>query len=341
MSRKIVPSKVIESAGLAANLVAGRHVFEEYKSRRSPQTLRRQKADLELLVQFLKEFNAAPEGDLQSDPESWRGATWGLFEAFRRWQLDQGYAITSINVRLSTVKKYAGLAFKAGVISAADYAQIRIVSGYSHQESLYVDEKRQAEGLATRKGAKKAEPVNLTPDVIKALKRSHPDSPQGRRDALLMCLLLDHGLRCGEIARLRVSDFHIKEGQLIFYRPKVDKVQTHALSHDTFRALVAYRDSGDCPESSQLLLRSSNKSGRLTKPGMSERAITRRVNELGLLHEIENLSAHDGRHSWATRAARGGTDPFTLREAGGWNSLDMARRYIEDSKIANEGVKLD
>lgn len=51
-----------------------------------------------------------------NDPESWRVASWGLVEAFRRLQLDQGYAVESINVRLSTIKTYAGLAHKAGII---------------------------------------------------------------------------------------------------------------------------------------------------------------------------------------------------------------------------------
>lgn len=342
MTGKIVPPTSVEMAGQAANQVAARHVFEDYRQRKSANTLRRQKADLDLLVRFLTEFNAAPDGDLQTDPESWRGTSWGLVEAFRRWQLDQGYAVQSINVRLSTVKRYAALAFKAGIIAAEDYALIQAVTGYTHQESQYVDEKRISVGLPTRKGAKKAEAVTIPPDTAQALKLKHPETPQGRRDALLMCLLLDHGLRCGEIARLKVSDFNLSDGLLTFYRPKVDKVQTHTLSKDTRLMLTAYINGGDCPEGAESpLLRSSNKSGKLTKPGMSERAITKRVNELGLIWGIQNLSAHDGRHSWATRAARNGTDPFALQEAGGWNSLAMPRRYVEEAQIANEGVKLE
>jgi len=50
------------------------------------------------------------------------------------------------------------------------------------------------------------------------------------------------------------------------------------------------------------------------------------------------LSAHDLRHTWATRAARSGVDPFRLQQAGGWSSLAMPRRYVEDSEIANEGM---
>lgn len=48
----------------------------------------------------------------------------------------------------------------------------------------------------------------------------------------------------------------------------------------------------------------------------------------------------DLRHGWATRAAKGGTDAFALRDAGGWSSLVMPSRYVEDSAISNERVKL-
>jgi hypothetical protein len=50
--------------------------------------------------------------------------------------------------------------------------------------------------------------VHIAQKQAKKLK-SQPDTPQGRRDALLMCLLLDHGLRVGEVARLQVSDFDL------------------------------------------------------------------------------------------------------------------------------------
>ena len=73
---------------------------------------------------------------------------------------------------------------------------------------------------------------------------------------------------------------------------------------------------------------------------MSDRAINHRVGVLSQQSGVDGLSPHDCRHYWATRAARQGTDPFAVQEAGGWNSLAMPRRYVEAAKIANEGVKL-
>jgi hypothetical protein len=47
-------------------------------------------------------------------PAAWQSITYGLIETFVRWQLQQGYAIGSINVWLATIKKYCALATKAG-----------------------------------------------------------------------------------------------------------------------------------------------------------------------------------------------------------------------------------
>jgi len=88
------------------------------------------------------------------------------------------------------------------------------------------------------------------------------------------------------------------------------------------------------------LLRRSKKNEELGTPGISERAVTARVRLLGERLGVMGLSAHDCRHYWATSAARHGTDPFVLQEAGGWSSLAMPRRYVEENGVANEGVKL-
>ena len=332
----VLPGGELDRAGKAANQAAARHRFSAYRQRRAGETLRRQEADLGLFAQFLTDLLDIEIGDLSSRPQTWRGITWGLVEAFIKWQLEQGYAVSSINVHLSTIKSYARLAMQAGVLTDQDYALIRAVQGYSRKERRRLDGKR----LRTRIGAKKENPVTITPDQAQALKFAHDlQKGQGRRDSLLMCLLLDHGLRVGEVAALLVEELDLNLGQLRFYRPKVGKEQVHRLSADTLRAARAYAGSGDMPAAG-FLLRRSKKNEDLGKAGMTGRAITMRVSELGKHHGLFGLSAHDCRHYWATSAARHGTDPFTLQEAGGWSSLAMPRRYIEDNKIANEGIRL-
>jgi len=308
-----------------ANRAALRYVFDEYKSRKAANTLRRQAADLALFVQFIQsvQFDA---GELHSEPEAWRAISWGLVDAFCKWQLSEGYAVGSVNVRLSTVKTYARLAMRAGVLSAETYAQIKAVKGYGHKEGRNVDTRRAQTRKPLSEGGRKVAAVEIDAGAAVQLK-TQPDTPQGRRDALLLCLLLDHGLRVGEAAVLTVNDFNLPAGTLTFYRPKTGQWTTHKLTADTLRAAHNWFNSGDAPAMGPVL-RGSRKGGQLTAAGMSERAITARVRTLGRAIGLEGLSAHDCRHSWA------------LMHAGGWNSPAMPLRYVNAGAIQNEGIRL-
>jgi integrase len=259
-------------------------------------------------------------------------------EGFSRWLLLQGYSVSSVNVRLSTVKTYSRLAVQAGSLPPEEQALIRLVQGYSQREARRVDARRAAADVPQRLGLKKAAPIAISHKQAARLK-NQPDTPQGRRDALLLCLLLDHGLRAGEAALLLVEDFDLPAGLFRFRRPKVDKVQTHRLTPDTLAAARRYLQVDALPAGK--LLRASRKDGSLRQAGLSTRAISGRVAFLGEAIGLPGLSAHDCRHHWATRAARSGTPLERLQDAGGWNSLAMPSRYIESAEVANDGVDLE
>jgi len=342
-------------AGQAANQAAAAATFTDYINRKADNTLRRQKFDLILFAEYLATVAALtpPESGaawLQSDqgnkwltgqaealardPASWAGVTWGLVEGFVKWQLNQGYAVGSVNVRLSTIKTFARLASKAGAITPADYTLIRAVSGYSDKEAKRVDRRRDV----TRLGRKKAAPVDLTEEQAAQLKQQ-PDTPQGRRDSLLMCLLLDHGLRVSEVAALEVGGFDLQRRRFTFYRAKVDREQTHKMTPDTFKAARAYLQKDAPPLGS--LMTGSRRDGSLAAPGWSVQKMTARVKGLGEVAGVNSLSPHDCRHYWATLAAKNGTQIDRLQDAGGWsNPITPLTRYIRPAQIANEGVKL-
>ena len=326
---------ILETAGTAASLAAAKYRFEDYRSRLSAQTVRRQNADLVLFADFLYDVKVTRVGALNEDPEAWRGVSWGLVEAFVKWQLKEGYAVASVNVRLSTVKSYARLAFQAGTLSAEEYALIRSVQGYARREKRRIDARR----VQSRVGLKKETPVTLTPEQTAALKDQPLETAQGARDGLLMALLLDHGLRAGEVAGLTMENLDLSAGLLKFFRSKVAKTQTHRLSADFRRAALSYTKFIGFLNPAEPILRRLNRNGDLLSTALSPRGISLRVTELGKALGIEHLSAHDCRHTWATQAARTGTDPFRLQQAGGWSSLAMPRRYVEDSEIANEGME--
>lgn len=348
MSLDLIPlpeNSPIVLAGKAANHAAARASFDDYRSRRPHNTIRRQDADLTLFADFLKDAGA-PVGDLATDPQQWQGITWGLVEGFVKWQLMNGYAVGTVNLRLSTVKTYAQLALKAGALDVSEYARIRTVKGYSQSDKLTVDQTRRSNGIETRrstkaratsKASKKTEPVFLSKEQRDAL-IEQPDTPKGIRDALMVCLMLEQGLRVGEVVILQRADFDLSSGLLRVYRPKTQKTQVHRLTEKTLAAARSYLKIA--PKDGNIWRRGAEKGNAdLTEQGMSERAINYRLAMFGRHMGIDNLSAHDLRHTWAERAKK--NPAKTLQEAGGWNSPAMPLRYQKSSEIANDGLLLE
>lgn len=232
-----VMNDLMQQAGQAANQQAVRVAFADHTARKANNTIRRKIADLILFETFLNSVNV-PASGLYDNPEAWHGVTWGIVKAFAAWQLKQGYAVTSVNGRLSTVRTFAKLAAQAGTITAEESILIASVRGYDSKEARHIDAARRRDGLNTRAGAKKSEAVTIPQDVAEALK-AQPTTPQGKRDGLLMCLLLEHGFRVGEIAILTRQAFDMKAGTLTLHRPKVNKTQTHTLTPATRKASAA------------------------------------------------------------------------------------------------------
>jgi integrase len=178
--------------------------------------------------------------------------------------------------------------------------------------------------LEIHEGRKKAEPILLDADQITAIKEQ-PDSPEGRRDKLLVCLALDHGLRVSELVILQRSDFYLEAGTVTFDRPETGQSATLKLSDETVEAARKYF-GGDVPGFGNVWCPSL--SGQSVSTGM----ISRRIRTLGKRIAIDNLSPDDLRHTWATNAAQN-TPLDQLLYAGGWTSVSSALPYVKNAKI--------
>ena len=202
------------------------------------------------------------------------------------------------------------------------HTHIQGVKGIARKQARNIDARREI----TRIGYKKAQAVDIPPELLPALK--HPATGSlAKRDALLMCLLLDHGLRVGEVVLLKRNHIHLRGRLLTFYRPKVDEPQNDRLTDDTLAAARLYLPT--LPAKQESLF------------DLAIISVQERVRTLGELAGIRGLSPHDCRHSWATRAARHGTPLERLKQAGGWSNIQTPLRYIKESAIANDGVILE
>src|SRR6266699_1257393 len=318
---QVEPARSMAEAATLAQQYSRAAKLTKYQKGLRPETLRRQKTDLRTCADFLESIGVEP-GDFYNDLDAWAEITPDLIETFVQWQKRQGYAIGSINVRLATVKAYCHLAFSAGKLDTDTHTHIQGVKGIQRKQARNIDAGRETK----RVGDKKAEPVDIPLELLYRLK--HPETGfLAKRDALLMCLLLDHGLRVGEIVILERNQIHLRGRMLTFYRPKVDEPQTDRLTDDTLAAARAYLPT--LPAKQESLF------------DLAITSVQERVRTIGELVGIQGLSPHDCRHSWATRAARHGTPLERLKQAGGWSNIQTPLRYIKDSAIANEGVILE
>ena len=338
MTNTLAPTNAaMATLAQSADHAAAGYVFADFRSRKAANTLRAHDADLASFAEFLGFQRVTVDAAaLATDPAAWSGVSWGVVDAFVKWLLQRGYAVGSVNRKLSTVKCYARLASKAGVIDAGALRLVETVSGYSRGEGMELDKRRPV----TRTGAKKTAHTPITRRDAALLKAGRlVDSPQGIRDDLMMALLLDHGMRVSEVAGLLRENVNLADGTFTFWSIKVKKWLTHAMTTDSRTAFLEYIGGGHAPASGPIL-RPSRQGGELVDGAMSVRAINKRVGALGREIGLDTLSPHDCRHYYATTAARNGTDAMALRDAGGWSSLAMPGRYVERAKIANRGVNL-
>lgn len=354
----------LEIAGQIANRVAGDHVFRRYLEEKAPNTRKRQARDLELFAEYLLDARIPLENgaDFQYDPAAWQGVTWGIVEGFVQWLLGEGYAISTVNARLSTVRIYARLAMKAGAISGEEEARIQNVKGFSRRAGLNVDQQRdqtridevtyayKPEGekkrvVVNRRSTKKPGPTSLDEETAVLLKQPRNNSPQAYRDALMMCLLLDHGLRASEAALIRSGAVNLAAGVITFHRPKVQGTDhewtTHKLTPDTRRVMTPYLQKfypAALEEEDPLLLGTTRlckdgSGGQLRRSGLNRVRISERVAWLGEQLGIAKLSAHDCRHFCATQMAQLGYGVDELLAWFGWTSAQTAMRYVAGVEV--------
>jgi len=336
--------------------------FSEFRSLKAERTRNSHDNDLRLFATCLADARVIVEADVEAfatalatSAAAWQGVTGDVVAAFRTWLLGNGYAQASIGHALATLRVYARLANEAGALSDGDYASIRGVGGWSGREAMRKDKERTQEGCSTRIGRKRTAAEMHNTDVTAAQLRTlkhypDPTTPQGRRDRVLLALLIDFGLRVGELELLPVNKttfdlgngdvrwigVDMAAGLVSYYAEKTHVVVTLKQTPDVAAALRAWFDSGDAPAMGALL-RASRKGGALVHAGMTRTAIAQRVRELSQAAIDRELSPHDLRHASTTELVRRHPDRLDdISATRGWKpGSRMIYTYAKERQIAN------
>lgn len=332
----------LAAAGLAANAAFQHDTFADYRAQCRPNTLRRHDYDLRSFSTFLASFGIQRTAEaLARDPQAWRGITYGILAAFRHWLEEKGEATGTIETRIATLHQYCRLAGPpprgAGIFSPEELAALLYIKAPRGKAARNLDEQRTARHIPTRVGHKKATFTEISASEAELLKRTTlPPPPPERfprqhdqllaaRDALMLCLFIEHALRCSELVALDVTSINLARHTLTIYSEKTHDRNVHEMQEKTEAAASAYLK--------QL--------GRTTGPlfegyrgkRITTRAINKRVGEIGRFLGIDHLSPHDLRHFFTFDALGNGLPLDLVQGIGGWTSPHMPLLYAKRNTV--------
>ncbi len=139
-----------------------------------------------------------------------------------------------------------------------------------------------------------------------------------KRNIALILLMLDTGLRLGEIGRLKVADIRL-DALEIYVSPygtgKKTKSRIVPISKKTSLALWHYLSQNKIDPRQPLFQ-------------LSLSSIRSLLQQLGKSAAVPHVHPHRFRHTFAIEYLRNGGDIFTLQRILGHSSLEMVRRYL-------------
>ncbi len=350
-------------AGIAADRAYRPRIFSDYQLKKSEATRQAQQNDLKLFSRFLASCGLQRSAEaLYHDPQAWSGMNYALLEGFRVWlyyeqpkQEDgkqHGFTVGSVKRRLSTVRTYSQLAYKSGVISMEEYQRIQVVATDSHSDGVNIDEHRRGMEITPHIIERKNTKTVVKRPQASQLKKTTTHNESARvhdqllqeRDELLMCLLIEHGLRVSEIVCLNVSSIDLAEKTIAVKRSKTYSKGTLRLMPGTYLAaaryiplLNEYRSiiSFDAVEQETPLFY-GYEGQRITRFGIYDR-----VRELGTRVGIKNLSPHILRNYWVQDAFRQKSNSLDIiQQYGGWKSAIMPLYYAQQHRPLTEDFKI-
>ena len=141
------------------------------------------------------------------------------------------------------------------------------------------------------------------------------------RDRCICALMLDSGLRKGEVVTLATSRLHVVEGYAIV-DGKGNKQRSVPLGLFTRKCIMQYLSKRpDCERQDAFFL--TNNGSPITDNTVKQ--MFHRLKEDTL---IPRIRPHLLRHTFATRFLENGGDIYTLQQILGHSSLEMVKKYV-------------
>ena len=232
-----------------------------------------------------------------------------LILEFRAAMLDRELGASTINVKLSAIRKLVDEAKRAGVIGAEEASQMSDIPNVRQN--------------GTRLGNW------LTKEQAKEL-LAVPDRStlKGKRDYVVLALLTGCALRRNELAMLEVETIQLREGRWVLADVcgKGRRIRTVAVPLWVKQGINVWMTAAKIEDGR--LLRRVSKSGKILGERLSDWAVWSVVEQAAKQIGIERFGAHDLRRTCAKLCRKAGGDLEQIKFLLGHSSIQTTERYL-------------
>jgi len=226
------------------------------------------------------------------------------------WRAGMGsLSPSTINVRLSAVRKMAAEARRAGMIGQEEVASLTDIPNI-RQQGIRVG------NWLTREQTK---------DLLAVPDRS---TLKGKRDYVILALLVGCALRRHELAELEVETIQQREGRWVLadLEGKGRRIRTVAIPIWVKQGINVWISASGIEDGR--LLRSISKSDKINRKTLSDWAVWSVVEQSSKQIGIEHFGAHDLRRTCAKLCRRNGGDLEQIKFLLGHSSIQTTERYL-------------
>jgi integrase len=216
---------------------------------------------------------------------------------------------STINVRLSAIRKLVGEAMRNGMIGREEADNLTDIPNVRQKGTRLGN-------WLTREQAKE---LLAVPDRSKL---------KGKRDYVIIALLVGCALRRRELATLNIEDIQLREGRwvIIDLRGKGGRIRTVAVPTWVKQGINAWMIAAKIEDGR--LLRPVSKSGKILRDELGDWAIWSVVEQSSKQIGIEHFGAHDLRRTCAKLCRKSGGDLEQIKFLLGHSSIQTTERYL-------------
>ncbi len=239
-----------------------------------------------------------------------------LLLEFKAAMLERQLSASTINVKLSAVRKLVDEAKRAGVLGADEASQMSDIPNVPQRGNR----------LGNWLTKKQVKELLAVPD------RS---TLKGKRDYVILALLTGCALRRNELAELDIETIQQREGRWVLadLEGKGRRVRTVAIPLWVKQGINAWMTAASIEDGR--LLRSIRKGGKKIGAGLSDWAVWSVVEQAAKQIGIERFGAHDLRRTCAKLCRKAGGDLEQIKFLLGHSSIQTTERYLgSEQKIA-------